>query len=278
MRIRVLTTLGLTAALTVSPATAMAVDAHHDRNQRDGRHESRYQQDGSRQDGSRQDRSGNDGSRQDGYQRNRSGNDRNQQDGRRQDTSGNDRSRHDGYQQDRSRQDGNRQGRSHHDKYRQDKFRHDRSHQNPAHKTPSHQSPAHRSAPNTKTSFQEKLNELARATAKYQRLDRALADGYRQVSGCVPGMGYHYGKAPAQGQKDLVVLRPNALVYAPQGQGGRQFVAVEYVSRTPATLFGRAFDPPAPGVPYYTLHVWLWKYNPHGVLNPTNPRVVCNTR
>ncbi|MGK5532563.1 hypothetical protein [Streptomyces sp. URMC 129] len=119
------------------------------------------------------------------------------------------------------------------------------------------------------------LQDIRAATYTYHEPEAATAAGYAPVTECVPNMGHHYGKSIADGQDDLVAGEPNLLVYAPLTGGGQELVAVEYASRTPATLFGRAFDPPRDGVPYYTLHVWVWKVNPEGLFHATNPRVRC---
>ncbi|MDT0341993.1 hypothetical protein [Streptomyces litchfieldiae] len=123
--------------------------------------------------------------------------------------------------------------------------------------------------------LKRELITVKAATANYHDLERAEADGYALATECVPGTGYHYLHEVAAGQEDLAVAEPNLLVYAPLPGGFRQLVAVEYASETPATLFGREFDPPNENVPYYTLHVWLWKWNPDGLFYPTNSRVSC---
>jgi hypothetical protein len=49
---------------------------------------------------------------------------------------------------------------------------------------------------------------------------------------------------------------------------------------SPPSLFGRQFAfTPKPnrfGLPaYYSLHAWLYKMNPSGLLSPWNPKVSC---
>jgi hypothetical protein len=104
----------------------------------------------------------------------------------------------------------------------------------------------------------------------------AEADGYELIGGCVPGIGYHYIKSVAAGQEDLNPHEPNLLVYAPQPDDSLKLVAVEYASETPANLYGQDFAPPTEEVPFDSLHAWIWKENPAGVFNATNPRVVCD--
>jgi hypothetical protein len=57
--------------------------------------------------------------------------------------------------------------------------------------------------------------------------------------------------------------------------------AVEYItSKGPASLEGRLFNfngaPNRYGLgPFYELHVWAWKPNPHGAFADMNPNVSC---
>jgi len=114
-------------------------------------------------------------------------------------------------------------------------------------------------------------------------------------------MGIHYVRLD---QFDLAVelLEPEALMYAPQGDG-RRLVGVEYLALAladteggpapwfdhdpppawvtePPTLMGQVFDGPMPGhepgMPWhYDLHVWLWQGNPNGTFAEWNPNVHC---
>jgi hypothetical protein len=132
-----------------------------------------------------------------------------------------------------------------------------------------------------------------KATAKYHRVEVAIADGYVPVSPCVVdvnnntgAMGVHYLKV------DLVdgVLeptKPEALVYEPLPGGKYKLVAVEYIvvadlleDRNVAPLFGQVkmddhLHGYPLGFPHYQLHVWLWKNNPSGMYTPFNPKVTC---
>lgn len=136
------------------------------------------------------------------------------------------------------------------------------------------------------------LAQVRAATAAYHDVDAALADGYAQVSPCVPNMGYHYqrmvpGTDPTTGEAtlvphvsadaaDLAAHAPEILVYAPQPDGDLRLVAVEYATWDPtAQLFGQSFDPPHGGPPFHTLHAWIWQGNPAGTFHPTNPNVRC---
>ena len=134
------------------------------------------------------------------------------------------------------------------------------------------------------------LAAVHRATAKYQRVEEALADGYAPASPCVyaPGvgaMGVHYVNfSLVDGEHDP--LRPEALLYEPKN-GRMNLVGVEYImvaalmeDGSKAPLFGQLkMDDHlhgAPlGFPHYQLHVWLWKNNPAGMYTPYNPKVSC---
>jgi hypothetical protein len=133
------------------------------------------------------------------------------------------------------------------------------------------------------------------ATARYQDVSKAEADGYTPVLGCVSGadmgaMGMHYLKASLlDGAVD--VAHPELLVYEPGQNGKVQLVAAEYLviadvwdgahaDGSPPLLMGQLFDhSTAPNrfrLPaHYSLHVWAWKYNPDGVFSMWNPRVSC---
>jgi hypothetical protein len=134
------------------------------------------------------------------------------------------------------------------------------------------------------------------ATAKYQDVGQATADGYVPVLGCVSSpddgsMGAHYLKASLLGDGVVDVAHPELLVYEPVKHGRLQLVAVEYLTladiwdaghtdNSPPILMGQLFDytemPNRFRLPaHYSLHVWAWKYNPKGVFAMWNPRVSC---
>ncbi len=126
------------------------------------------------------------------------------------------------------------------------------------------------------TGAEAELAEVRRATARYHDVERAVADGYVRRSGCVPHMGYHYVRSVAGDASELQPTVPNILVYAPRGDGSLRLVAVEYASMKPATLFGRAFDPPhSGGPPFHTLHAWIWQANPDGTFAALNRNISC---
>jgi hypothetical protein len=152
------------------------------------------------------------------------------------------------------------------------------------------------------------------ATAKYHSLTVAKKAGYSILADtagitCIaePGMGaigVHYVKDDLVNDPAIDAKEPEALVYAPDGQGGLRLAALEYVviqgdwnahqippaalsvatheSIAPPMLFGHEFNftdaPNRYGLPpFYSLHVWLWKNNPAGTLEMWNPNVNCDS-
>jgi len=140
------------------------------------------------------------------------------------------------------------------------------------------------------------------ALDKYKDPIAAIRDGYLSTVGCVdypkggggmgemnykPGaMGVHLINTAFIGPK-LDSLKPQVLIYEPVGNR-LQLVAAEWfmptaVSKEAPTIFGRKLDGPmeghAPILPpelhHWDLHVWLWKANPNGVMEPTNSAVHC---
>jgi hypothetical protein len=153
------------------------------------------------------------------------------------------------------------------------------------------------------TDCQKNLAEVRRATAKYHRVEVALADGYVADPVCVAspagGMGIHYVNRSLNSDQNLDITQPEVLLYEPMKNGKLRLVAVEYFvpalaggapwfPQTPPlgqfapspSLFGQTFDGPMPGhnpfMPWhYELHVWIWKNNPAGMFAEFNPTVQC---
>ena len=77
-------------------------------------------------------------------------------------------------------------------------------------------------------------------------------------------------------------LKPEALLYAPNGNGKLKLVAVEYIvinTGQPAPTFdGQPFDVGGTPIPdaHWSLHVWIHKDNPSGIFTPFNPAISCN--
>jgi hypothetical protein len=137
------------------------------------------------------------------------------------------------------------------------------------------------------------LQAVRAATAKYNDIEVARADGYMQASGCEASsagtMGIHYLKPSLLGPGNDPA-HPEVLLYLPNGKGSLKLVGVEYfqadadgdLSTSPdrPSLFGQAFDGPMPGhnpqMPvHYDLHVWVHEANPVGVFAQWNPALAC---
>jgi hypothetical protein len=137
------------------------------------------------------------------------------------------------------------------------------------------------------------LATIRQATARYHRVDAAIADGYVQGSPCesMPGqgIGIHYRKASLF---DAVVdpSQPELLVYEPKSNGNLELVSVAFVvpaaawdpSHSSPPMLGtqvlldkRIPDWSSPPFPNYEVHVWVWKENPNGMYATTNPKVSC---
>ena len=154
------------------------------------------------------------------------------------------------------------------------------------------------------------LAAVRKATAKYQDVRVALADGYLSEQHCIamPGlgaMGVHFvhpkrmGLVMKDGRIDgtdteIDPTQPELLIYEPQADGRLELVAVEYYTSQAAwgagpmpTFYGVPFndmkdDPSTPDVdeghgftPHYDLHVWLYRTNPRGMFAQWNPNVSC---
>ena len=136
--------------------------------------------------------------------------------------------------------------------------------------------------------------ELRQATARYHRVEVALADGYAQGSPCeqtaAGGMGEHFRK-PALIDQIIDPTQPEILMYEPQKNGELRLVGVEFIIPSkpwdlthsgPPTFAGQTFEdrrlPGSGGPPFpnYGLHIWIWQHNPSGLNAPWNPTVNCD--
>ena len=118
------------------------------------------------------------------------------------------------------------------------------------------------------------------ATARYRNINKAIEDGYADISVVVPNMGHHYmKKSIVDGTFDIT--KPEILVYNKDHDGKLQLVAAEYAVPIPITPnaapAGFSGDDDVwdrnIGFDLYLLHTWVWHFNPDGVFNPTNPLV-----
>lgn len=144
------------------------------------------------------------------------------------------------------------------------------------------------------------LDAVRQALAKYEDPYVAVRDLYLSTVGCVHysgekieghmdypkgAMGIHFVNVTVGGPPDP--MKPNVLVYEPDGKklrlvGAEWLVPLASVKERPS-IFGQPFQGPMEGheplIPrgfhHYDLHVWLFKDNPLGMFNPTNPNVTC---
>jgi hypothetical protein len=116
------------------------------------------------------------------------------------------------------------------------------------------------------------LAALWRSTAKYHRVDKALASGRVDLELCFDQMGEHYADPATFSDGVLDPRKPEALVYEHVGRRLR-LVAVEWVSTTPGTVPGIGDLHLNEALGVYVMHAWIWKYNPDGILADMNPRV-----
>jgi hypothetical protein len=113
------------------------------------------------------------------------------------------------------------------------------------------------------------------ASAKYHRVEAALADGFVNTGHCVAspagGMGFHFVH-PGRLGGGIDVREPEVLLYEKDASGRFRLTGAEYIGNEGDALFGQTFTPTPAGP---ALHVWLWKHNPSGIFADWNPNVSC---
>ena len=155
-------------------------------------------------------------------------------------------------------------------------------------------------AAHASANLQDDLAQVRRATARFHRVEEAIAAGYelgwvngsgvRIITGCVASptagaMGYHYFNAALMADNAVDPLEPEVLVYASAPDGGLKLVAVEWVVRGPNTnppgvptapsVLGTPMHILVPAVGFWIHHAWIWKHNPAGMFADFNPEVSC---
>ncbi|WP_411964252.1 hypothetical protein [Haloferax sp. YSMS24] len=141
------------------------------------------------------------------------------------------------------------------------------------------------------------LAEVRSATAKYNNLKKALADGYVQVTPFFQGQGYHYARFDLIGTVDRT--KPQALTYGQGGDGQPVLGSIEYLvpkagpyATSPPDLFTHddpdhdsgnhehweVVDLGENGAPFlvWALHVWVHVHNPAGYFYHSNPHSLFN--
>ena len=117
------------------------------------------------------------------------------------------------------------------------------------------------------------------ATSRYQDIDKALADGFKDINVFMPGMGHHFlNEARLDGT--FVPSEPELLVYDLEKNGRYRLVAVEYAVPIPLSATapdGFTGDADAwdrnTTFNLWTLHAWVWLENADGTFAPFNPRL-----
>jgi hypothetical protein len=160
--------------------------------------------------------------------------------------------------------------------------------------------PAGTSSANSQADDHQLLAAIQRATAKYQNIDAAFADGYIDdgygcidssviaLDGSVGGMGFHLINWDLHNDPATDPLRPDLLVYEParSPNGKPKLVAFEYEvfkadwtaagNTEPPSLLGHEFEYiDFDGLQVYGLHIWLWLNNPLGMFTDFNPKTSC---
>jgi hypothetical protein len=125
------------------------------------------------------------------------------------------------------------------------------------------------------------LGKVRSATAKYHDIQKALADGYMDIDVVRPNMGRHFMRPDITvGNAEFDLTTPEILVYQEGPNGHLRLVAVEYAiplnlsANAPPGFTGNAdvwF--PSDEFGLWLLHAWVWKDNPDGMFNATNPNV-----
>lgn len=126
------------------------------------------------------------------------------------------------------------------------------------------------------------LMQVRAATVNLQDTASARRAGYVPVI-TLPNMGLHYANFGLAGKFDLA--HPPFLVYNTDENGVFRLVAVEYgvpmIDRNdpnepqPAGFTGDddQWDPNTLNLGLWTLHAWVWNFNPNGVFAMSNPNV-----
>jgi hypothetical protein len=141
------------------------------------------------------------------------------------------------------------------------------------------------------------LLKVYRLTAPFHDADKAIAAGWTEEPMCMdypdgyldepPGaMGHHFFNVPyiTDGGR-IDPEEPELVIYEKRADGRWRLNAVEYLipardhpgTAPPPVLFGEEFTwhPDVGTAGVWGLHVWLWRYNPHGFFASVNPNVSC---
>lgn len=133
------------------------------------------------------------------------------------------------------------------------------------------------------------------ATAGFRDIAAAEAAGYVPATPCVSGpqegaMGIHYANPALVADGQLDPRAPELLIYERRRDGALRLVGVEFLVLAeawdaahdgPPALEGQLFHySGSPNryrlPPFYELHVWAWRPNPHGTYVDWHPHVTCD--
>lgn len=144
------------------------------------------------------------------------------------------------------------------------------------------------------TALTPELEKVRAGLARYQDPIAAVHDGYFSTVGCIEfpngGMGVHFLNTALIGPTPDP-LKPQILLYEVDKNGlhlagAEWFVPLATGIKERPQIFGQPFNGPMEGhhpvmpegLHHYDLHVWLFKSNPAGLFNPTNPDVKCDKK
>ena len=121
------------------------------------------------------------------------------------------------------------------------------------------------------------LQQARAAVARYRDINNAIKDGYSNISVDVPNMGHHFMKTSLI-DATFDIRNPEILVYNGLDTGNPELVAVEYavplIYPKPEGFTGSSdVWNGTSGFPFWLVHAWVWRYNPDGAFNWTNPTV-----
>jgi hypothetical protein len=150
--------------------------------------------------------------------------------------------------------------------------------------------------PNQKGQAGELVQIVREATARFQNVEVAKAEGYGLLFGCVSGgeygaMGLHFVNLALVADPTLDPTRPEIVIYEPLPNGQVRLVGADFLvfkedweeqnpNGTPQ-LMGQLLhlfeSPNRFGLAdFYTLHVWAWKDNPTGTFVNWHSNVSCD--
>jgi hypothetical protein len=146
--------------------------------------------------------------------------------------------------------------------------------------------------------------KVAAATAPFHDLQVAKDAGWNVhvadlqgitciANGADGAMGDHFANGSLLFDNGVInATQPEALVYETRNDGTFKLVALEYIVTKADWEAAHGVNAPRPELfgqsfgfsdatnrfglpPFYSLHAWIWKDNPSGLLKPWNPKVSC---